>query len=208
MKATTDFLQASHGCWGNTGGKARQSGEAQGVEDKGCRQGRCLAIEIYPAPGWSTDDSPSSGFGNACGTQRAGGTGDTPTPSVPCHWLFCPLPKWMIHSFAVSSLGGLQQELRWAVRAVARFPNHPVPRCPIGSHALQHKPCPRPQGLCFHISIAEEPTTTDNHSCHRSHTWRWTICLSTLRMGCSQMQSRCPSPGQQQMWRITVKFPP
>lgn len=44
------------------------------------------------------------------------------------------------------------------MRAVSHFPNHPVP---TGGRALQPKPCPTPQRLCFHISIAETPTTTD-----------------------------------------------
>lgn len=47
-----------------------------------------------PLQGDLQEDRLSSSFCNqGCQGERAGGTGDTPPHSVPCHWLFLPPPK-------------------------------------------------------------------------------------------------------------------
>lgn len=90
------------------GGKARQTREVQGrVQESKMLQDS----NAPPLQGDLQEDRLSSGFCNpGCQAERAGGTGDTPPHSVPCHWLFPPPPRWMIHSLADYSLGALSTD--------------------------------------------------------------------------------------------------
>ena len=106
------------------GGKARKTGEVQETGSEDAKKLRCTT-----APGWSWRGQPGlwllqTGLPSREGRQHRWHT----SSPVPCHWSFPPPPKWMIHSFAVYSLGALSAgAVLNQDSKLSPFPNHLIP---------------------------------------------------------------------------------